>query len=362
MRAFPPDSLRDHTFGDLDDPAKGAAYQLARSRGIHHFGNKRPLCPKPGERVELVATTTTEIAAQNVLLQYTLDDWRTTLEMPFTKTNLRWDTLSWSWLQYWQVFLPAQPAGTMLRYRVCAQQAAASSQTGMPACCFAEMGAQNPEEATQYAIWYGQDELPAWSRTARIYQIFVDRFNPGEGKTWLQTQDLAKPFGGTLRGVIEKLTYIRDLGFNTIWLSPIFASPSHHGYDTSDYERIEPRLGTQADFEELIAQAHALGIRVILDFVANHVSNQHPAFQAALHSAESPLTSWFYWDPWPHYRSYFNVPEMPELRLSYGSPARPYLLEAARKWLRLGVDGYRLDYASGPEQDFGLIFGALAAR
>jgi glycosidase len=111
-------------------------------------------------------------------------------------------------------------------------------------------------------------------------------------------------------------------------------------------------MGTQADFQVLVAKAHQLGIRVILDFVANHVSNQHPAFRAALQSPESPYSDWFYWDAWPHYRSYFDVSEMPELRLTYGSPARNYLLEVAQNWLRLGVDGYRLDYASGPEQDF----------
>jgi len=177
-----------------------------------------------------------------------------------------------------------------------------------------------------------------------------------EGRKWLQSQDLAKPFGGTLRGVIEKLPYIHDLGFNAIWLSPIFTSPSHHGYDTSDYEQIEPRLGTQADFEVLVAKAHQLGIRVILDFVANHVSNQHPAFKAALQTPESPYKDWFYWDPWPHYRCYFDVPEMPELRLTYGAPARRYLLEVAQKWLRLGIDGYRLDYASGPGLDFWVDF------
>jgi cyclomaltodextrinase len=356
MQSYLFESLRDHTFGDLDDPTIGAAYQRKRNTGVHHYGQKRPLQPKPDEQVQLVATTSTETAAQCVLLQYTLDDWRTSLEIPFTKADLYWDTLSWGWLQRWQVNLPVQSEETLMRYQVFAQQPAASSAEGEVVRCYADNQANSAAEATQYAIWYSQDKVPEWSRTARIYQIFVDRFNPGEGMKWLQTQDLAKPFGGTLRGVIEKLPYIHDLGFNAIWLSPIFTSPSHHGYDTSDYEQIEPRLGTQADFEALVAQAHELGIRIILDFVANHVSNQHPAFQAALQSPESPYKDWFYWNPWPHYRCYFDVPEMPELRLTYGAPARKYLLEVAQKWLRLGIDGYRLDYASGPELDFWVDF------
>ena len=347
---------RDHTFGDLDDPIIGAAYQLKRYKGVHHYGKKRPLRPKPGEPVSLFATTSSEIAAQRMTLRYTLDEWSTITEIPFTKTKLVWDTLSWGWLQHWQANLPAQPEGTLLRYQVYARQPAASMDAGEAVICHADNQASSAAEATQYAIWYNQDQVPEWSRTARIYQIFVDRFNPGEGRQWLQTEDLARPFGGTLRGVIEKLTYIHDLGFNTIWLSPIFASTSHHGYDTSDYEQIEPRLGTQADFEALVAKAHQLGIRVILDFVANHVSNQHPAFRAALQSPESPYKDWFYWNPWPKYRSYFDVPEMPELRLTYGAPARKYLLGVAQKWLRLGIDGYRLDYASGPEQDFWVDF------
>ncbi len=356
MQSYLFESLRDHTFGDLDDPHIGAVYQQKRHQGVHHYGQKRPLRPKPGEPVSLSATTSSEIAAQGLTLRYTLDDWRTSLEIPFTKAGLYWDTLSWGWLQRWQVNLPAQTEETFLRYQVFAQQPPASSAAGEAVRCYADNQANSAAEATQYAIWYGQDQVPEWSRTARIYQIFVDRFNPGEGRQWLQTQDLAKPFGGTLRGVIEKLEYIHDLGFNAIWLSPIFASPSHHGYDTSDYEQIEPRLGTQADFEALVAQAHQLDIRVILDFVANHVSNQHPSFKAALQAPESPYKDWFYWDPWPHYRSYFDVPEMPELCLTYGAPARRYLLEVAQKWLRLGIDGYRLDYASGPGLDFWVDF------
>jgi len=335
-----PTSLLDHTFGDLDDPARGAAYQLKRSQGIHHFGHKNPLRPKPNEAVTLDATTSSDLSAQEVILRFTRDEWHTFQEIPFSKADLVWDTLSWRWIQHWQATLPAQPQDTLLRYQVFARLPMRSTEADQFAQRFADNQAEEPKQATQFAIWYGADETPAWSQSARIHQIFVDRFNPGEGHAWMQTSDLTKPCGGTLRGVIEKLEYILGLGFNVIWLSPIFASPSHHGYDISDYERIEPRLGTQADFEELIVKAHALGLRVILDFVANHVSNAHPAFQDALHKSSSPYHDWFYWQPWPKFRSYFNVPTMPELRLTYGAPARTYLLNCAQNgyvWVRMVI-------------------------
>jgi glycosidase len=162
--------------------------------------------------------------------------------------------------------------------------------------------------------------------------------------------------------VIDKLDHIQSFGFNAIWLSPIFKSPTHHGYDASDYTKIEPRLGTEEDLRELIASAHARGIRIILDFVANHVSSEHPALSAALKDPRDPAVEWFFWSKWPKYQAFFNVKSMPQLNLAYGSPARAHLLDVARLWLELGVDGYRLDYAYGPEPDFWVDFRRVCAE
>ncbi len=181
----------------------------------------------------------------------------------------------------------------------------------------------------------------------------MDRFNHGAGKAWKQTSDVCQPFGGTLAGVIAKLPYIKEMGFNAIWLTPIFASPSHHGYDTSDYFQINPAFGTLEEFNLMVSEAHRLGIRIILDFVANHCSNEHPYFQDALKNENSSYHDWFVWKKWPAYDSFFDVGTMPKINLSYGSPARDHLLSAAKYWLELGVDAYRLDYAYGPEHDFG---------
>ena len=109
MHSSIPETLRDHTFGDLDDPVIGAAYQRKRNIGVHHYGQKSPLKPKPGEIVELFATTSSEVAAQAVTLRYTLDDWNTSTEIPFTKIEVVWDRLRWGWLQQWRVGFPARP-------------------------------------------------------------------------------------------------------------------------------------------------------------------------------------------------------------------------------------------------------------
>jgi glycosidase len=162
--------------------------------------------------------------------------------------------------------------------------------------------------------------------------------------------------GGTLRGITEKLEEILDMGFNCLWLTPIFASPSHHGYDTSNYLEVEPRFGSKEDLQILIERAHKLGLRVLLDFVANHSSNQHSALQAALADRNVPESAWFHWKKWPKYEAYADVQSMPSLDLRFGKPAREHLLQAAAYWLEFGADGFRCDYAPGPSPDFWVDF------
>src|SRR5207245_4112572 len=98
---------------------------------------------------------------------------------------------------------------------------------------------------------------------------------------------------GDLNGLIRKLDYINRLGASCIWLMPVAASPSYHGYDVSDYYRVEPAYGTNDDFKRLVAQAHRRGIKVLVDMVLNHSSSEHPYFQAALRDTTSAYRTWY---------------------------------------------------------------------
>ena len=349
--------IPDHIFGDLDLLENSAPWQVKRLSGVHHYNRKNPCNPRPGDEVRLVVSTSDEQVYSRVRVWYSTDEWATRQELTLSKTELIWDTPGWGGLQYWEGTLPAQDKGTMLRYRLAAYSPCSEKWL------FADDQAEAFDQATNYSIWYDKDKTPEWAKKALVYQVFVDRFNPGRGRQWAQTEDLTKPFGGTLSGVTQKLDDIQRMGFDTLWLSPIFSSPSHHAYDVSDYYQINPRFGSGEDFDSLLEKAHNKGMRVILDFVVNHCSNQHPAFLDAQAHQDSPYHDWFTWEPWPEsYQCFYEVKEMPELDLSYGKPARAYLLECARYWLRRGVDGFRLDYAHGPEQDFWVDFRRACRR
>jgi cyclomaltodextrinase len=340
----------DHIFGDMDDPKNTSAWLIARHQGVHHYNIKFPANPTPGGEVCLKVTCSVDQPVESVHLWYTTDEWAQQEERQFAKAKLVWRTDLWSYLQEWEITLPVQPAGTMLRYKIAARL------QGSLQMAFADNQARTFEKGTHFSIYYGESSPPKWVEDAIVYQIFVDRFKPAGEDPWIESGDLCKAFGGSLQGVTEKLPYIKAMGFNAIWLTPIFVSPSHHGYDSSDYYKIKPKFGTMDDFLELIDTAHFLQIRVILDFVANHCSNEHSFFKDAVNNHNSQYHDYFVWKDWPNYESFYNVRSMPKVNLAYGSPAREYMLNCAKYWLEKGVDGFRLDYAHGPEQDFWIDF------
>ena len=195
---------------------------------------------------------------------------------------------------------------------------------------------------------------PDWVADAIIYHIFLDRFYPGDDADWLQRDDLKAVCGGTLWGVRDKLDYLAELGINCLWLSPTWRSPSSHGYDVADYDRIEPRLGGDEALQAVVDGAHQRGIRILLDLVANHLSNEHPIFRDAFANPSSPYRDWFtFGEKYPHgYRCFFNVKSMPELNLEVPA-ARDWMINVAAKQLQtFGVDGFRLDVAAGAGPNF----------
>jgi cyclomaltodextrinase len=339
--------------------------------------------------VTLTVTAGPDLAAEHVACYYTLDGSEPAgahgvasngQALMLERIEVVWDTLVWGYLTRWQGRLPAQQEGTVVRYRIgawaddgpetfadwpkvqdTAERAAAAFFRGEPLPDVSspshaggiEGGIGDPSRG--HTFTYHVDRLgpPAWAREAVIYHIFVDRFYPGQGRDWLQTDDLRGFCGGTLWGIAEKLDYVADLGATCLWLSPIFPSPSHHGYDATDLNHAEPRLGGDEALRDLVAQAHHRDIRVLLDLACNHISNQHPIFQEALSDPASPYRDWFTFDDSEiGYRTFFGVPSMPQVNAA-NPEARRWLMDVARFWLReFDVDGYRLDYANGPGPDF----------
>lgn len=196
-----------------------------------------------------------------------------------------------------------------------------------------------------------------WAKGAVFYEVFVRSFYDSNGNGV-----------GDINGLIAKLDYLNDgnpatttdLGVDALWLMPVFQSPSYHGYDTVDYETIEQDYGTNEDFQRLLEEAHRRGIRVIVDFVVNHTSSQHPWFLEASSSPTSPNRDWYVWSParieWAqpwgggqtwHERNgawYYGVfwGGMPDVNWR-NAEAKAEMLRIARHWLERGVDGYRLD-------------------
>lgn len=191
-----------------------------------------------------------------------------------------------------------------------------------------------------------------WWQTALFYQIYPRSFADGDGDGI-----------GDFKGILEKLDYLKDLGIDSIWLSPHFPSPNWDwGYDISDYCSVAPEYGSLDDFKNFLREAHAREIRVILDLVLNHTSDEHAWFLESKSSTDNPKADWYVWVDVPpnNWQSCFDgpawtyVPERNQYYYHYFMKQQPDLnwhnpevkqamWDAARFWLDLGVDGFRLD-------------------
>jgi len=225
---------------------------------------------------------------------------------------------------------------------------------------------QRPDPGT--AASAGTPEAEAWWQHAVFYQICPRSFQDSTGNG-----------DGDLNGITSRLGYLKDLGVDAIWLSPCFPSPQvDFGYDIADYRAIDPRFGTLEDFDRMVSEARKLGIRVILDLVLNHTSDQHPWFRDSRSSRQSPRRDWYIWkdgrgpglppcnwlsgfggpawtlDPatGQYYYHYF-YPQQPDL--NWRNPAvREEMLHMTRWWYERGVAGFRLDAIDMIFEDPGL--------
>ena len=207
----------------------------------------------------------------------------------------------------------------------------------------------------------------AWCDQAVFYQIFVDRFHMGSSskdkryidKNW---GELPKPkgfYGGDLPGITEKLDYLQDLGINSIYLTPIFQSPSNHKYDTIDYEEVDAMFGTNRDLKELVESAHKRGIKILLDAVFNHCSYLCKQFQDVLRKGkESVYYDWFIIRgdrpvlEQMNYECFAACNYMPKWNTN-NLEVQKFLLHIATKWIKeYGIDGWRLDVADEVSHDF----------
>lgn len=201
---------------------------------------------------------------------------------------------------------------------------------------------------------------PDWVKHAVFYQIFPDRFaqsnrvvKPVNLEPWDAPPTIRGFKGGDLLGVVEHLDYLEALGITAIYFNPIFQSAANHRYHTHDYYRVDPILGGDAAFRELLDAAHARGIRVMLDGVFNHASRGFYQFNHLMENgAASPYTEWFRVKEFPinafeerkkpNFACWWDNRELPQLNTDH-IQVREFLFDVAEYWLKAGIDGWRLD-------------------
>lgn len=174
-----------------------------------------------------------------------------------------------------------------------------------------------------------------------IYQILIDRFN---GNWTVPPKSVNDFLGGNIKGIIEKLYYIKNMGYNAIMLSPIYETRAYHGYHITNYEKVNPSFGDWNDFRSLICKAHKIGIKVICDFVPNHCHKAHPFFKNALGSGDK--RDWFTINSKTDYSTFGKHLELPKFNHKNQETSQ-YFINRAIELARLGIDGLRIDHAVG---------------
>lgn len=202
-------------------------------------------------------------------------------------------------------------------------------------------------------------QVPQWAKNKVVYQIFPSRYATDKevpAEEWYKTPISFKDdLQGNLRGIIEHLDHLQELGVDVIYMTPIFQSPSCHKYDTVDYYHIDPSFGTEEDLRELIEKAHSMGMRVMLDGVFNHTSPDFFAFRNVVEKEwNSPYIDWYHMSEFPirrgrgekpNYKCFGYYGGMPKLNLE-NPETEEYFIQVALYWLKeFHIDGWRLDVA-----------------
>jgi cyclomaltodextrinase / maltogenic alpha-amylase / neopullulanase len=240
--------------------------------------------------------------------------------------------------------------------------------TGLRAGCD---GPDDISECFTFAYAYPTDSMPEWARGGVGYQIFPDRFRrESEAEPGLEPWNSSRVqsefrFGGNLNGIRAAVPYLKELGVTMIYTTPLFLSDSAHRYNTFDYEKIDPLLGTLDDLKALCDELHQNGMRIVLDGVFNHCGLSFAPFvDAKEKGAKSEYRDWFFFDDVESfgYRSFSHEPYMPKLNLRNVACA-DYFLKVGQYWLETcGIDGWRLDVSSEVWPDFWRKFRAMMKR
>lgn len=318
-------------------------FDLQEGLAVDHQYDRSPSVPRPGRPVLLRVTTTSEarrvsvIAATDPAAVNPLAIETAGTEYPARRVG-----------SHWEAVLPGMPEGNIVNYLV-------RSLDGTERAWYAD-GRRPQRAATVFTHRVTSRRPPSWTNDAVVYQIFVDRFANAAGPV-AEPEHPRAWAGGDLPGITAQIPYLAELGINAIWLTPILSCSSYHGYDTKDFGKVDPRFGGNGALHDLVSAATASGIRILLDFVPNHVSDEHPWFIDA--QAGGDTRDWFNIADDGSYDTFFGNPGMPKLNVNHPE-ARAALIAAARHWLEeYGIAGYRIDHVLGPSESF---FADLSAE
>lgn len=296
--------------------------------------------------------------------------------------NMQWDCMEGVGEEWWKVDFTAEKAA-LYKYHFEYDTSWGTSRIYHAGNGLAAI--KGDGEDWQLTVYDKNFHTPEWLRGGIIYQIFPDRFASSGTKKqnvpsdrvlrtdrdgdpyWIPTAEGKvlnnDYFGGDLNGIEQKLGYLKSLGVTCIYLNPIFEAQSNHRYDTADYEKIDSMLGTEKDFKSLCESAKKLGIRIMLDGVFSHTGDDSRYFNrysrydslGAYQSKKSPYYGWYKFNKWPDdYESWWGIEILPEVNED-NSDFIEYITGKngiARKWLKLGASGWRLDVADELPDEF----------